>query len=231
MAFVNYLKSVTGKEFDYNLEWQKISPQKATTGGKCTFETPDLEASIPFNFFVMVPAQEVNKDELEVYVETYVFHKNKKHKLTKSTHVTKKVTALSNPQKLFPKTKLNKIFGGQKKGKFTKKDMLTFLETKLKAEIRGPANDIQARIPIGDGHYLIMYRMVVMKEPSWGINGVFGEKGKRISSLPTALMMENEDTAEFIESIVELASKARDVEDKIKRLEYYIKDYKQRKGM
>jgi hypothetical protein len=37
---------------------------------------------------------------------------------------------------------MNKIFSGQKKGKFTKKDMLTYLKTRVNADIQAQGNDV-----------------------------------------------------------------------------------------
>lgn len=236
LAFVSYFQMLTGKDFDYDIRWLGLNARSNYIGAKVTFESSDLEYSIPFNFTVntILSDEDLENKNFTFMIENYVFYKNSKYKMFKETH--KKFTdlnVLTNPKKAFPEKKMKDIIQGKKKAPtFKKKDMLAFLKDKLNADIQQSGGDLNVRMPIGDNHYLMLYRVTMMRQATWGINGLYSLKPrKRVSQPPTAFFMENEETANLFKEIQEKGKKAKSEDRIISIIDKIVKQYKKDKGM
>ena len=143
---------------------------------------------------------------------------------------------LKKPEKLFPPKKMKAIFSGAtSKRKFQKRDMITFLKTKLGGDWDGKD---YMRIPLGDDYILTIFRHTFMRKGSWGTNGIYLKKGKysssRVSNDVYASFMEEEETAKIFEKIQKEAMKVNG-EAKVKKVNQLLKlayeAYKKSKGI
>ena len=119
--------------------------------------------------------------------ESDVYHNNKLYKMQRSRHSNATIVEFfTNPENVFPKDKLKKIFNKKpttstKPTVFKRKDA----EAMLVKEVFAKNVDATTwKIPIDDTHFVYVYRMVFMKLGSWSINGLY-EKYKRIATLPS----------------------------------------------
>lgn len=244
--FVDYFNSLSGKSFSLRInkaepkDTASINDPKSVyyTNGignvviETEFITPDENIIFTLNIFVSVTMMGGGKglssgDEYNYSLNTttYGFAFNKKQKLSsRDWGSTSDHTVLSDPKKLFPQAKLKKIFSGSSsKRKFSKRDMYTFLDKKLNAS---NMNKDSVKIPITDDYYLVLYRMVFMRVPGWGINGLY-KKFNRISMMPTVIMPETEETAQWLEEIIKQAKKSSsDEQSLINTLKLGFENYK-----
>ncbi len=126
------------------------------------------------------------------------FFKNKKQKFSRSDwKFTSDHAFFKHPEKIFPDKKLQAIFSGKTSArKFQRRDMVTFLTKKLHAAWDGE----YSKIPLFDEYALYIFRSTFMRQAVWMVNGVY-KKWSRIEQGVTVTMPENEDTAQFLESI------------------------------
>lgn len=168
----------------------------------------------------------------KVYTEAHGFHLNKKQKMSqRDWGTTRDHSFLRNPEKIFPSKKMKDIFSGKTSNrKFSKRDMMTFLTTKLKA--KSGSGDYMW-IPLGDDYSLVIFRNVFMRMGSWGTNGIYLKSG-RVSQGKYASFMEEEQTAHIFEKIQKEAMKVKG-DAKVKRTEQLVTQayeaYKKSKGI
>ena len=241
--FQKYFKEMSGYDFKYQI----TKAQKEWPGFEVEFSTND-RSSI-FTLKVSADIRDVMRgglgsgDEFSytVYTEAYGFHNNKKQKMSKSDWGwTRDHSFLKDPSKLFPEKKMKAIFSGSTSNRaFKKRDMETYLKTKLKSDLDYSGGQTWAYIPLGDGYFLLMYRSVIMKQASWGYNGVYFQKSKyskaRVSGKSMFLsFMEEEQTAKILEKIQKEAMKANG-DAKINKTETLLKQaydaYRKSKGI
>ncbi len=117
------------------------------------------------------------------------------------------------PETIFPKSKITK----KQTRKFSKRDMLLFMKTELKAEA---TNNDNFFIPLKDGKYLRAYRHVMMRIPAWVISGIYEKEGYRwiVQDQSIVTLPETEDTANLFKKFTKMDSKQvlREL-DKIKK--------------
>ena len=143
--------------------------------------------------------------DFRVMIDAFGFAHNKKQKLSKTDYkFTNDHSFFNNPDKIYPKNKLTKIFSGATSNRaFKKRDMITYLTKKLGASWDGD----YARIPLGDDYNLTIYRTVFMKIAGWGINGLY-HKYSRVAFFPVTSMGETEETAKWFEDLKKLGMKS-----------------------
>jgi curved DNA-binding protein CbpA len=217
------------KHSGYNFVYEIIKTHKQWPGFEVEFFTKDRKTV--FHLKVNASITDVMRGGLTaggdvsytIYTEAHGFHLNKKQKMSKSDWgFTKDHSFLKKPEKLFPVKKMKAIFSGTtSKRKFVKRDMIAFLESKLKADWDGE----WAEIPLGDDYLLMIYRHTFMRKGSWGINGIYQKKGKysksKVSQPKYCSFMEEEQTAKIFETIQKEAMKTKG-EAKIKKTEKLI---------
>jgi curved DNA-binding protein CbpA len=162
---------------------------------------------------------------------------NKKQKMSKrdwqwsSNHAF-----LNNPEVLYPTAKLKAIFSGKTSARqFKKRDMETFLKLKLKAINHGDdywympiwnTKDIDMKNP--DSYFLCLYRMVFIRQGTWGINAIY--KGRKsFGRMLFVTMPETEKTAEYFHDIQIGTKLAKDENHLISIINNYMKDVKEKK--
>ena len=159
----------------------------------------------------------------DLYTEAFGFFKNKKQKLSKSDwKFTNDHAFLNNPSKLFPDAKLAKIASGStSKRAFKKRDMLTYIKTKLGGEWDGEFAKIY--LDTAKEYRLLMYRMTFDRVPYWGANGIYKKHG-RISQGAIVTLPETENTAKLFENIQKTAMKIKDEDRMVKIVNKMLKD-------
>ncbi len=242
VVFQAYFKEIFKKPFDVKI--QKYFPDSNTRGkGKGGFNvdfiSKDGNTIFQFNVYGWV-GDILEKASLgggdisyEINVEAYGLHNNKKQKMSaRDWKYTNNHELFSKPEKTFPKAKLKKIAQGKtRKGKFTKRDM----ETIIKKKLDGISSSGNWYIPIGDGIWMPVTRMVFMREGIWNIRNLIKEVGpdklrigKVGSNFEHLSMPENEDIAKLLQEIQKQAMKIKDSEGikKAKLVEKYMTEWK-----
>ena len=183
-AFLKYFEAQTGKTFNVSVETSKTKAYGAShyANLKAEFESADKE--VRFYMAVSVDLIEVvnPKGQLsassdgyfKMFIATEFFANNRKQKITARDYNTQnELTALTDPKIVFPPAKVKKGIEN-KTSKFSKKDMLLALKTKLDAIDAGQDDWF---IPIGNDRYLSIYRMTMMRIATWGVRGVWVKNG------------------------------------------------------
>jgi curved DNA-binding protein CbpA len=241
-AFVNYLNKQSEMEFAYEVSKELPRPGDNDPNGagfNIEFFVPDKTTTFEMHLYVNLLDIVHNNGGLGVgdisyplMTTSYGFHNNKKQKLSQndwklpkqSGYSTNDHSVLREPEKVFPKAKLKKIFSGaSNKRAFKKRDMFLALQKRLDAHVNGEF----VYIPIGsDIHSLLIYRSVFMRMPAWGVNGIY-EKHRRVSQGPIVTMAESEETLEFF---VKLQKSVKNLKgDKlINKVNSIIEDYKKK---
>jgi len=163
-----------------------------------------------------------------LYVNAYVFHENKKHKLGKSDwKFTNDHSFFRQPEKIFPKAKLSKIFtAGGTSRVFSRRDMYAFLQKKLNAKT--DYKD-QAEIPLGGDYKLLIFRYVFFKSATWSVTGIY-KKYSKIDKSMVVSIPETEAGAMFLADLQKYVMKAGDNEQAIiKRTNEFLRKLKDNK--
>ena len=226
--YKKYLESYTKSDLKVNI---KVGVSHSTA----------IHAKIEFsdetNFFdITIHARLINTDNAlgsstgvmieSVGIETSVLVNRVKHKMTQSNYNRQKTEdAFHKPEVLFPKAKLNKIFGSGAKDKPLKKaDYLLTLKNELGASISG--EDI--RIPLAAGLTLYMHRMTWMRRGVYVVAQIYSSvvDGKREKELVHASFNESPNRANMDLFIDALKSVKRDTNMKAiaKKLELASKN-------
>lgn len=229
--FIKYFSDLSGKDIIYTLT--KEIPDKnvgnpSYAGFNTEFHTKERDIIFSFDVNVYLPGIKHSKslgggDEFSfnVNVNSFVFAYNKKHKIEQSTFKsTQNHKMLYEPKLTFPKNKVDKIVKGEtSKRKFSKRDMITFLERKLGAQNIGKDS---WKIPLGNDLYIILYRMVMMRIPTWGIQHKIYQKFKDVGTVSGVVTIyETEEAALRLEK---LYKKINGLED-IRKIESHISDF------
>lgn len=183
-AFLKYFEAQTGKTFKVNVETSKVGKYGSANHAslKAEFESDDKEVRFSMSVSVdlinvVYPKGQLSASEnayFQMFISTEFFANNRKQKITARDYNTQnELSALTDPKIVFPPAKVKKGVEN-KTSKFSKKDMLLALETKLDATGTGQDDWF---IPIGNDRYLSIYRMVLMRKAAWGVRGVWSKKG------------------------------------------------------
>lgn len=235
--YQNYFNKHSGYNFFYEIKESKQRP-----GFEVEFFTKDRKTVFHLKIFasindIMSGGLTAGGDmSYTIQTEAYGFHLNKKQKMSqRDWGITRDHSFLKNPEKLFPAKKMKDIFSGTtSKRKFAKRDMITFLKSKLGATL----NKDFVNIPLAENYYLVIYRSTLMRIGCWNINGIYQATGKwsksKVSHAPTASFIEEEETAKIFEKIQRESKKAKG-EAIIKKTEKLITQayeaYKKSKGI
>lgn len=138
-------------------------------------------------------------------VQPTVLHDNRKSKMKqRDWNFSTKEETLVDPTKIFPKASLKKMMSGaDKKRKFSKRDMITAIEQRLKGNTEHSGGTVWAGIPIGE-YKLYLYRMVFMREPYWEVHSVKAKVDGKWKTFKTKTMAgypEAEDLIELLKQI------------------------------
>jgi len=144
--------------------------------------------------------------------ESTIFYENKQYRMQKSRYTTAdNLDFFKNPEKVFPKARLKKIFSTSGKGKvkkLTRKDY----EARLINEVFAKRLGDYWRIPLKDDLTIGIYRIVVMGFGSWNIGGLY--KGHRQLAKPVKYhsfyeTSEKMDRATNFEDFIDFLKKAK----------------------
>jgi len=209
-AFIKYFKDISGLDFFFTIKKSYPKGDERyglySAGFQSEFHTKDRNTIFTYDISVDLTDAIHNKGKLgsseityKMYTSAYCFHNNKKQKLTqRDWGFSDKTKILTDPEALYPKAKLNKIFGGssRKDSKFAKRDAITFIEKKLKGKIIYSGNQVWGYIPIDKVGELQIYRTTFGKGfAGWSIFGLGKEK------LPFKSFPESEATFLFFEKL------------------------------
>jgi curved DNA-binding protein CbpA len=232
-VFQRYFNEHSGYDFKYeitksNKQWPGFEVEFFTNDRKTIFSLK-VSASITD---VMQGGLTSGDLSYTVYTEAHGFHNNKKQKMSKSDWgFTRDHSFLKDPKKLFPPKKMKDIFSGKTSNRaFSKRDMVTYLKTKLKADWDGKE---WMRIPLGDDYTLTIFRSTFMRMGNWGVNGIY-LKHKRVHQPRYVSFMEEEETAKIFDKIQKEVMKVSG-DAKIKKADTLIKQayeaYRKSKGI
>lgn len=214
--FLVHFKNIFGKEFEYSIKrmWpddKKDKPKFYFSGAGFNVEFSTISRNTIFTLSVHASQDSIynamNKTTIgagtmsfEVYIEAHGFYGSKKQKLTKRDwNFTNDHSFLNDPDKIFPKTKLQKIVSGKtNKRAFKKRDMIAYITQKLKGSWDGEFAKIY--LDKNKEFYLLMYRMTFRRLPIWGANGIY-KKYSKIAQGATISFPETEEVAQFFGEI------------------------------
>jgi len=210
--FLVHFKNIFGKEFEYSIKrmWpddKKDKPKYYLSGAGFDVEFSTVSRNTIFTLSIHASRDSIYKSmdkttlgagmlSFEVYIEAHGFFGNKKQKLTKRDwNFTNDHSFLNDPDKIFPKAKLQKIVSGKtNKRAFKKRDMIAYITQKLKGAWDGEYAKIY--LDKNKEFYLLMYRMTFRRLPIWGANGIY-KKYSRIAQGATISFPETEEVAQF----------------------------------
>jgi DnaJ-like protein len=126
---------------------------------------------------------------LQVYAYSDILVNRRKVRLAEKRYrFDTSYRTLYDPSILFPADKLQKNSQSAQTRKLSKRDVYLSLEKELRARSSGDS----VSIPIGEVRLLI-YRIVFQRYPSWGVNGIYGERmGNRLDMGVTMFIAEDE---------------------------------------
>jgi hypothetical protein len=236
-VFIRYFNEFTQNKFEHKMV--RIFPKEnerrpSFAGFESEFFTSGRETV--FNMQVSATLSSVSSEKVlgfgdlkyTLVIIAYGFQNNKKQKLSRSDWKwTNDHSFFRQPEKIFPKNKLTKIFSGSTSNrKFQKRDMELFLKTKLNATL---TNEF-AYIPLVGDYSLLIYRHVFMKISGWGTNGIYKKRMSRVSQAKYAIFPETEAAAKLLQDLQKSVSKVSPENEKViikvvnDFLEHYMKN-------
>jgi len=244
-TFIRHFNKFTNEKLSSNIS--NIKPNEKSRIPEhyagFTAEFFNADRSIVFELQVWASISDAFKEDklgfgniqFPIHMVAYGFARGKKQKLGKRDwKFTSDHSFFKNPEIVFPDKKLQAIFSGKTSArKFQKRDMITYIEKRLKGRFDGTyatiplLGEFKRGDPDSTAYSLLAYRTVFMRMPAWAFNGIY--KGlKRISMSPFVTMPENEDTANFFYEIQRdiQRSKPQGDEKVIKAVNTIIQRYK-----
>lgn len=208
-----------------------------------TAEFYNKDRSLVFELYISSSITDAFRDDklgfgdinFPVHMIAYGFFKGKKQKLAKSDwKFTSDHSFFKHPEKVFPDKKLKAIFSGKTSArKFARRDMVTYIEKRLKGRFDGTyatiplIGEFKRGDPDSHAYSLLAFRNVFNRQAAWMFNGIY--RGfKRISMTVTVTMPENEETADFLYDIQKQIKrmKPKGDENVIKAVNNLIQRYK-----
>lgn len=214
--YADYFTEQTGKPFTFTVKDDlKTSGYSNHFNKRVEWTSSDKETIFALNIYVNLVDVSTVKSlggeggvptlAFQVMLQPTVLHDNRKSKMRrKNWDFSTKQESLVDPTKVFPKSSIKKMMAGkEKKRKFSKRDMLTAIERRLKGKTDHSGGTVWARIPIGE-YQLNLYRMTFMKQASWDIHSVralVNGKWKTFRSKKHASYPEREELIELLKQI------------------------------
>lgn len=228
-VYKKYFEEVSGFKFEYS-EDEKFLPYGVYGALSIAFEfvTQDSDTVFKFTFQVNLGDVEFTKTlgdgdaTFPYFVDHYVYHANRQQKMKKQKwSAQSSVSTLVNPEKLFPKATLKKIFGGKKQRKFSKRDFIEGVKRGLKGEL----DKADLWVPLKDDLKLLLTRFAYKKmTPTWTPIGIYGHN-KRIEELKDAFLFEDEATLGFLIKLVNQMKKKSSTKDMTNFFNTEVKKY------
>jgi hypothetical protein len=244
--FMKHFYELSGKTFEHRItkEFPPIGKLWVNFGGfNAEFFSPDrsivFTLEVTGNVSDLMGGAKLGTSDVSFNctIVTFGLTFNKKQKMSKRDwQFSSNHSFLNDPEVLYPKAKLKAIFSGKTSTRqFKKRDMEAFLKLKLKAINHGDnywyipiwnTKDMDMKNP--DSYFLCFYRMVFMRQGTWGINAVY--KGRKSISRTLFLTMpETEKTAEYMHDLQIGTKLAKDENHLISIINNYMKDVKEKK--
>jgi len=204
--YIKYFSEITGEEIgiDFAIFYPKKEERSPSLAGlKVKFKNKD--GSVYFFIDVYVWISELRKEptlgaehiEYPIVASCDVYFNRRKQTITKGNYTsTHDHDLLTNPEKLFPKSKIEKLFKRGKVTKFTRKDMSRAITSELNGKVYGDDSWI---IPIGTLG-LFIYRMVILRTGIYTAMGIYKDR-KRINTGASATFKEEEETIDFLKKL------------------------------
>jgi len=223
-AFIKHFESLdpAGRKYHFTLKdsfpkEKDRSPYSAGFSGE--FSTQDRDTIFEFNVSANLTNVIHGNDgklgygdiSYTLYVTAYGVHGSKRQKLAQQDYKsTKDHASLYKPEMSYPKAKLDKIFSGSTNDrKFSKRDMLAVLKSKLHADV---IDSKEANIPLKDDYKLSIYRITFMGTAMWGMHGLY-KKYKKINGGPVMSLPETEEIVKWLEHLTKLMKAAKDEDE------------------
>ena len=234
--FITYFNQFINDKFEF--EFTSVYPKESekspsSAGFRGEFFTSNRDTVFELDIYVNLT--DLAKSGLgyqnfqyPLIITTYGFHNNKKQKLQQRDYTfSNDHSFFSKPENIFPSVKLKKIFSGvTSQREFKRRDMFTFMQKKLKADV----DSEWSRIPIVDDYKLTLYRSVFMKHATWMVNGIY-KKMARINNGFMITLPETEETAKFLFDLQKQCSRGPATDEAvIKRVNAFLKAYKEQKA-
>ncbi len=250
-AFAKHFEKATGKKFKISVEdksaTSSVDPKSGETfqGRTVKWDSEDGDTILTLR---ITPGQPVfsktlggpNDDNfhLPVYMLTEIIHANRKSKMAKKDYTFGADSSfVVDPSKLFPLAKLKKMAaGGEKKRKFSKRDMKLGIEKYLDGRIDntwayiplGPEFDQVTNLGLGPNTAtLAMFRDTLGGVAHWSIASVWGPripKTKRENLKLSRFMaaLETEDLLAALRDLQKKTAKETDLNKLVKATEAAI---------
>lgn len=236
--FVNYFSELTNQKMYHEMLHSFPKDEKysgvSTVGFKSEFFNKDR--TIIFELDVFTFTSDIKSTGMLGYgsvsfpltIKTYGFANNKRHKFgIREWKSTSDHSFLSDPKKIFPENKISKIISGKsrKGGKFSKRDMHTFLVNKLKS-IQPFTEKGSYLIPLDNNkqYYLMLNRSVFSRIAGYSFFNIYEKQGSKyvlLERLPIMTWPESEETLKKFDKLIKEARKKKGI-DQITR---YVKSW------
>ena len=202
-VFKAYFEKTIGKTFTYDVKSKlTVTSYYGYANITAEFTSDDKKTMIDIRYQVSTQGVDVNKNylglagmTLPTYVNTSVLHNLRKFKMKQRDYeFTQDATAFTDPSLMFPRAKLLKMVSNTEQRKVAKRDFILAFEKEL--GMKRQDNDFY-NMPLGGDLRLLVYRMTLMRQGAWSINGIY-EKHKRVAMGPTVTFHEDADTLDYM---------------------------------
>lgn len=234
--FIKHFSDITGKQITFKMT--KMFPDENAkspygAGFECEFFDKNKDIVFTIHAYVDLISMSGQKTlgggeqySFSIMTESYTFAHNKKHRIGKKTF--KNVsdhTFLSDPEKLFPTSKLKKIVAGNKKRKFSRKDMILFLEKRMNAK---NINGNEFHIPLSNDIMILLFRSTMMRQGLWNIHNNIYINRKKVEKFKTYFTFEeSEETANKFLALYKDLIKYNDPGKVANKIEKFLQQEKQ----
>lgn len=233
--FVDYFNQLSGMSFQYKMTKQyplKNDRSPTYAGFECEFFTADK--SIVFHLHITSYLPNIKGSgqlaggtiDFPLHVSTFIFAHNKRHKLGKSEWTSRNDHKLfTDPSVIYPKVKVKKILDGTtSRRKFSKRDMITFVQEKLGATHLG---DNRFKVSLDGDLYFVIYRSVFNRVASWSFNINIYEKFKVVGKVKQYVSLpETEEVAIKLEKLYKKINSTSNVGRIVNEIEKFIQKEK-----
>jgi len=225
-GYQRYFEEQSGKKLKHRVVENRFDSNGVNF--RIKFEDADKETVFDIRIYIAATGIQVThligsgdgKVSYSAIVNADLLHEHREEKMKQQRWSGEDTSAISDdPKKLFPPAKLKKVFSGATKSrKFSKRDFLTTLFSKLRAQ---EWQDNTYGIPLddeprGQGKTLVVIRSTYSRMSAYSLNGIY-DKSKRILHAYGVIPETEEGLAGLVKAVGELKKVANDP-DKLKEV-------------
>lgn len=206
--FIDHLFSITNKTL---ISAYSQGATSYWSGYTVVYKTEDKKTKFQMNFSFSQTRESggalgSSNIGFQVGIDTVVYHNDKLHKLSRqSWKYTRDHAEALDPEKIFPRKKVEAAFERNKEKPVKKSDFMNFLV----AECQGSIDKDMAHLYTPNNYRVCIYRTTMMRLGAWNLQGVYiGRAGSKIYNSYLAIP-ETRKGMQFIRELMKLVEEGR----------------------